>query len=263
MNFSHWLAESEATDFTKYDLKKKYQHFNAMLFDNTLPDIPIRFSPLKGVGGHVVITLTREPGTPRPSPMEIRLGLKDKYDGAKVKEGSHQMVISNLFKRSEQGLDAILLHEMVHVYFNSIGRFGEGHGMDFSKKVRELSGKVGFDIPLTDNIEKMGLGDVNKLKTVGVIFVFARDGKVHVAVVNDKYIDANLIILIERWKALVQYNYAASAEFYVVASAKGTELASRYPVQRKLPSSLAYYDLKVSGAVEDVRANGKLIAKIP
>ena len=259
-SFKKWM-ESEAADFAEYNLQKKYDHYNALLFGGELPTIPIEFAKLKSMGGVVHCVVVMDPQN-MPNPRLVRMGLQDKYQGAKIEEGTHRMQISNVFKKSEQGLDAILIHEMIHVYFNHTGQFGEQHGMKFSKMARVLGEKVGFEIPLTDNIEKLGLADDIKLKPVGVHLLTKKDGY-SIALMSDKNMQANLEGLIARWTDMVKYNYALKAQCFIINSVKWTGMANTYPLQRRQPKDLGYYPLKDTEALQELLEKGQLLSSIP
>jgi len=260
-SFKKWM-ESEAKDFGEYDLQKKYDHYNALLFGGELPTIPIEFAKLKSVGGVVHCSVVMDPHN-MPNPRLVRMGIQDKYHGAKIKEGTHRMQISNLFKKSEQGLDAILIHEMIHVYFNHTGQFSEQHGTKFAKMARALGDKVGFEIPLTDNIQKLGLTDETKMKSIGVHLLTKKDGSYSVALMSDKNMQASLPGLIERWTHMVKYNYAVKAQCFITSSTKWNELANIYPLQRRTPEKLGYYTIKDTEALKDLVENGQLLSSIP
>jgi hypothetical protein len=264
IDFKHWLEAEEAVDFKAYDLQKKYDHYNQLLFGGELPQIPIKWAALKGVGGEVRIKVKGVP----PNPRMVRAGLLDRYHGMEVVPGSHIMLISNLFKKSERGLDATLLHEMIHVYFNHIGKISEQHGVAFLRKAKELSEKVGFHIPLTDNIEKLGLSDDVKLKEVGVQIIYRKDNTMSLAMFTGNGLVTFLPALLERWRGLItpemNWNYGKQTDFYTVATKKWNELGSRYPLQRKkMAMDVAYYQFKDMEALEDLKANGKLLASVP
>jgi len=46
MNFKQWIKRT-AVNFEEYDLQKKYDHYNIMLFRGELPKIPISYANLK------------------------------------------------------------------------------------------------------------------------------------------------------------------------------------------------------------------------
>ncbi len=258
LNFKNWFES--AIDFGQYDLQKKYDYYNELLFGGELPKIPIEYANLKA-GGIVRCKVVMDPNN-MPNPMAVRMGIQDKYHGAKIVDGTHRMQISKIFKKSEQGLDAILIHEMLHVYFNVNGQFGEQHGIKFSKMAKAIGEKVGFEIPLTDNIERHGLADDIKIKSIGVQINYKKDGNKSIALMSEKTMTAMLEALVARWRQMIDYSYAVKSEFYIIKSSKWTELAHSYPLQRRAPKDLSYYILKDESALDDLKKNGKLLATV-
>lgn len=260
VGFRVWL-ETEMADFGSYDLQARYDHYNALLFGGELPRIPIRWANIKA-GGEVRIRIRGR----RPDPRLVRMGVVGRYHGMEVVEGSHQMLISRLFKRSERGLDAIMLHEMIHVYFHHVGDFSEGHGPAFVSMARSLGEKVGFEIPLTDKIEH-GLSDGVRSREVGVQLVYKKDGGVNFAMTTARNMVAGLPGLLDRWRRLtapeMMGNYAVRTEFYTVSSPRWTEFGIRYGLQRREPRNIGYYRLEDPAALEELRSDGRLLASLP
>jgi hypothetical protein len=258
-NLSDLVTETVLAENADYDLKAKYDHFNKLLFNGELPDIPIRWKTLKGVGGHVQAKVVSPPGWKRPDPMMVRLGRADKYEGCHIQDGTHVMEISNLYKRDETALDGIMVHEMIHVYFNHIGAFSEQHGIKFLTKRRELQDKVSFPIPVTDKTEGLEFADEVKAKPYGVVLIQNKDGGYRVAYVTAKVMQDGAAAAKERWDSMVRYNYAVRATGYLVSSQKASEYAMQTKVQRKLGSDTAYYPLKDQSLIADLEQNGKVM----
>src|SRR4051812_41311046 len=82
-----------------YDPKARYQHYNKVLWDGQLPEIPVRWAVLKGVGGSAHMRLEVDPSKPKPNPVRVRFGLEDKYSNRFVVPGSLYIKISSLYKR--------------------------------------------------------------------------------------------------------------------------------------------------------------------
>jgi len=157
-------VESRHIEFADYNLEAKYKDFNQKYFGNNLPNIPVVWARLKGVGG-----VTRA----------MTLG-----GGYVLKPDSLYIQISNILNRSELSLDAVLIHEMIHVYFISIGDFKEGHGYKFIAMAKNITSKAGFNIPLKDEIEEFGVSDMSKVKAVNVILAKNNTGTYAFAIRN-------------------------------------------------------------------------------
>jgi hypothetical protein len=150
---------------------------------------------------------------------------------------------------------------MIHVYFAVTGNLSEDHGAKFIRMARELSAKVGFEVPLTDKSEKFGLSDDSKLKTVGVQINYRKDGTHSICLMNPKTLETNLPDLVKRWQSMSSYSYTR-CEFYMATTKKGTELAHSYPIQRKPPMNMTYYRLTDLSVIEDMKKNAKLLAAV-
>lgn len=208
----------EAGQFDVTDLQRRYDHYNALLFDNKLPIIPLAFKKLKNVGGHVVVRYRVD--TPMPRRMM-------RYAKKTMIPGSMHMEISTMYQREPQALDAILIHEMIHVYFYSIGDLDENHGDPFIKMARELSQKVGFTIPLKDDIVGLQLTDAPS-KKIGMIVLTKRDGSRSVALTPESYMRSRLNEMIERWQTMT--GFALVQVQFVIASGR---IEAAFPLQRK------------------------------
>ena len=125
-SFRQFLNET----ITVNKIKAIYDEYNYKLFGNKLPDyFKFNFRPLKRASGKV-----------------------------KYKASSGQIIsfdISNSIQHTDKSLRAIILHEMIHVYFISNGDLKEGHGAKFNKMRKELSRKTGIDIPVTEENAKV------------------------------------------------------------------------------------------------------------
>jgi hypothetical protein len=172
IKFSTHLGESfyyEPLNETqlKYDIKKRYDYFNSKLFEGKLPtDFKLRFSRSKKVGGSVITEYWVK-----------GRGAYKRVTDWRIKE----LILSTFHLRTDEQLDSILVHEMIHVWLTVNGKH-EGynvklHGPEFVAKMGELQSKVPFKISLYDTPDMRG--DVNhkaKMKALGVVMTLA-DGK--------------------------------------------------------------------------------------
>jgi hypothetical protein len=115
------------------DLKGLYDKFNRLYFDGRLPSIPVIFKSLKNVGGQVI----------------YRINNLTKVVTVE------QVQISSFMDRTDDHLEAILLHEMVHVdmltqNIKNTFRDRTGHGPEFKFKIKEIEQKSGIKVPLED-----------------------------------------------------------------------------------------------------------------
>lgn len=121
----HYL--NEQFELTVKYLEDKYDEYNKSLFDNRLPNVPIKVGNRKTSGEFV----------------EYRL-INGRLD--KIK----RLEISKYYKRSQELINAILVHEMIHVFLavNNMSDKGNIHGKHFLHMVDLLNKKLDFKIPI-------------------------------------------------------------------------------------------------------------------
>jgi hypothetical protein len=237
----------EAGQFDVADLQRRYDHYNALLFDNNLPTIPLAYKKLKSVGGHVLCHYRVD----RPTPRNML-----RFAKRTLVPGSLHMEISTMYQRDPQALDALLIHEMIHVFFIAAGEFDENHGAKFIRMCRELSAKVGFTIPLTDNVAGLQLTDAPTRK-IGMIVLTREDGSRFVALTPESYMRARLDEMVARWNSfrdLVQVQF-------VITSGR---IEAAFPLQRKakLYDIGFYKTLRDPAMVDEALQAGKVLATI-
>ena len=134
-------------NFGDYHLVNKFNHYNQLLFDNTVPTCPLSFNHLDGAAGITVF----------------------KHIGRRLIPGSMRIELSTRFKRTEQSLDSTLIHEMIHAYLASHGLPTVNHGLEFRVLAQQCAKKVGFPIPLNDEINDLELTHEEKVMTTVVL----------------------------------------------------------------------------------------------
>jgi hypothetical protein len=136
---------TEATIKHGYDIVARFEHWNKELFNNEIP-LPsvVKWVSSRTSGGKVTYKVIRRDGTY----FDIELHLT-----------------GNL-KRSEQGFDKLLIHEMTHLWMlvqyptrQEWSKYlsADGHGKHFEDKIKQLSKKCGFDVPLKDGLDDLEL----------------------------------------------------------------------------------------------------------
>ena len=219
-------------------MSERYNHYNQTLFNNQLPAIPIYFKPLKGLGGKVDYRIRKTATSKTLVP------------------DSMTMTFSNIFKKTEEQLVSVLLHEMIHVYLASIGDFDDNHGPAFRKKKLELEYKTGIKIPITE-VEADPILNIDT-KPVSVIVINGETDRPAYACVNPNFLKANL----ENFKAwAIRLDVDTFDIFYIENSAIWTTLSLRSPIQRRLPCS--FYKLTNPEAYAELKKLGKEILSIP
>ena len=111
-----------------YDLNSRYDYWNAKVFDGQLPRVQLRWATLKSVTGKIVAQMNRQTG-------EITI---------------RHITISDTYKRSDEKLDSVLLHEMCHAYVLSVLKRNDNHGFYFMDIRDKAMAKSGVKITITD-----------------------------------------------------------------------------------------------------------------
>lgn len=222
------------------DLLRRYNYYNKLLFNGELPQIPITYAKMKHAGGKVsyVVTLRNPP----PNPVLVRLGKISKFYGATLKPNSLHMKISDTFIRSDEGLNAIIIHEMIHVYFTAKGQFNVGHGYPFISMAKKLGDIVGFKIPLRDEIDtdNMTLSDHRNFKPVFV--VIRNTGSVsNFAIFNIPFIEKNMSEISRILEKTINMNYAIGILAGITTEEYWNKIATILPLQRTYGRTTKWY----------------------
>lgn len=132
------IDDVEEININNYNLTDRYNYWNREIFGMELPKLKeIAFRALgKNASGKATI-------------------------GGILQKGNQEVVevvnwtsilLSKNIKYTQKILDVILIHEMIHVYYLSVQKMNINHGKPFQNKAMEIGNRVGFTIPLTDNI---------------------------------------------------------------------------------------------------------------
>lgn len=145
LSFVAWLTENN----DRYSLEHKFDYYNQHLFSNAIPKIPITWVPTRGFGGMTYYS----------------------SNGRRILPGTLRIEISTAFKKTEQQLDSILIHEMIHAYLAVTTGDGDGkHSYRFQAWAHELSKKSGIPISKKDDISSYELADAEKVLTTVVMY---------------------------------------------------------------------------------------------
>lgn len=148
-------------------IQHKFQEYNALYFNNTLPDIPIRLSNAKGFLGKVSYRKTRQ-------------GLF-----GQTKNTDFVMRINTRIDLPEEVLNDTILHEMIHYYigYHQL-RDTSSHGTLFRQMMTHINQAGNHHIAishrLTEEQQKQAMGR-EKMRVVGIVHF--RDGRTGVKVV--------------------------------------------------------------------------------
>ena len=171
MNFSdHYLMTEMAAgkidtkEFipgSKYSLEKRFDYWNKKLFGNKLPKPILKMATISAAGVMITVSDRRTKILANPENWVLKVNPKG--------------------KRTMEGWDAILIHEMIHLFWDNeflgqtvmayrkyLGR--DGHGEPFVKKVDEINKKIPFIVALSDELG--GMDNTTPLKKEIFYMVF-------------------------------------------------------------------------------------------
>lgn len=245
-------------------IRKRYDHWNKMAFDGALPDnVAFKIGSLP----KMTAASTHMPFVMK-APKRLIQGLRD-YSRFIQDPGQITVTFNPSGQMTEEMLDGILLHEMVHVQMASKLLVFAEHGEVFMKHLKEAERKAGRRIPVGHGVDQQ-TGDFASIETypskevILIVKVDRRDIKM-IALFSSKNA-AEVDGFIKRQTARnAIYRDAKSIEVYLV----NTRLASAIPVQRNLASPrMTYYrsdDLESINGVEELNSaikNGKKLGEI-
>ena len=224
------INEESVTDF---NIKSKFDEFNKKYFDGAIPEIPITFSPLKSAGGKFQCVAKNNAVVP----------------------GTAKIVISSLFSRSEQSLDGVILHEMIHAFLAFSGLLKENHGPRFKSMQAKLSQASGIKIPLTDD-SGMELSQSVPLKPLAVL-VYKTSSGFAFAITTQKALTPEVLETLKaRWTGR-----STECWLYLVRDKDWSAASMQYPISRNLADCRRFF-LKTSNNAflfTELVKDGKLI----
>jgi hypothetical protein len=248
-------------DHQGYDLDAKFAHFNRLCFGGALPKVPVKFAVLKGSAG-VAKCKFRQPGATKSMSRAQRRALP-----AFLADGSLSIVLDRTYLRTEEEIDAILVHEMIHVWFYIQNDFTENHGLAFLRKLRECEAKTGFKIPVTEKMADREVAPNVPDQTLIVVTHVRPNREVLYAILNKTAFD--------KAEAQIRYDWVMRGGdkdrfiAYEVTSPLWTAHSFRVPVQRPTSiwgkwvgrarrGAMKFYYLRKPELLDDLLENGKL-----
>ncbi len=228
---------------TEYPIQQRYNHFNSLLFNNGLPQIKLTWNTRKNQSG-------------------VELCKYMVTNGRHVvDENSMEIQLSKLFKRSDEAFDSILVHEMIHIYFYMNNQFKENHGPGFQSMARQFSQKLGFDVPLTDNMKDAQMVG-NTSQPVCVVLLKTPDNRTVFSIVSynawNKFSE-EYKIQAQTW---LKVKRAVEVEFISINTMIWTQIAFRTPnVKRDTITRFFGFRGNQQGdaAIDDLRTNGQIV----
>lgn len=200
---------NDVTAALNIDLNAKYRYWNDKAFDGLLPIIPVVWMKSKRIGGSVHGTYNRMTGVTISTKMDI----------------------SEYLVTDEEKLDAVMLHEMVHVKMSVefTGKdYGGQHGVFFQKYKREAEQKAGHDIAVSEDLSGWELSEDVEAKDYGVFLINRPNGKTSMKVFNLNAFMRDLPLMKE-WIAAFDY----AKEYTAVWIVSKDRILLRYKIKNK------------------------------
>jgi hypothetical protein len=193
----------------KVDLAGRYRFLNQKAFGGELPDVPLRWMKSKRLGGTVSGTYYRDTGK-----MEIK-----------------GVSISEYLVTDEAKLDAIMLHEMVHVkVMSTAGKdIGGMHGLLFRAEMRKAESRSGMSIPMSEDLSGWELSEDVPEKELGVFILKYPDGRTIFQVFNLGAFTSETIVM----RAWVEYHNRNGKRFSATWVLSRAKELRRFTEQRK------------------------------
>jgi len=229
-------ANGEIIKFNEIDLTGEYNKLNKLLFDNELPNVPMKWSNRKGNLGHVKALRNR-------FTREVKIV---------------HLAISSFHAMPYYIFKDTLAHEMIHVKQLSTGEVGS-HGMSFLREMRRINGMgLGFNIDIRSE-DKLEVSDTAKLKAKTLIaFIMNIDGKYYLTVTTSNVYATESDYVFNLYQRVVNSGKYNTVEFTIVESNE-PELM-KFRIARTFRSGFKYSEL--SDELLDKLLQGKIIKNV-
>lgn len=243
----------------EYPLKARYAEFNRLYFGGALPQIPLGFARMKGLGGRVDYKTKRE------TPLHPTLArIYGKHHGATLMPETLKLTISSDFRRPTHAFDSILLHEMIHVHFAVAGDFAEDHGAKFMRMAREISAKAQIEVPIQCPADWFKVPATLRGRPLLVVLI-QNDGRGgnSAALVEPKFAEALVVRIGEQFQTQTEFSrIGMKVSVWAVNNPTWSAIALQMPVQRKI-ERLGFYRLGPDPApIADLERDGKLMLTV-
>lgn len=197
-----------------FNLRNIFDDLNRRMFDEPrrLPLIPISFGSLpKGVAGITQYRYNRSTRMIVPGSMYIK--------------------VSPLVT-TENALDAVIAHEILHARFALDGDVYENHGSRFVSLAKTMSDRLGFVVPINHEFSVDDLSAVPR-KRVAAFINHTSDGKISFSLISDTKA-SEVMSHLEKWARMrIQSGVWKSSWFGLI----DTRLYKLYTVSRTAPKS--------------------------
>lgn len=173
------------------NLDQLYSKLNKKYFRGELPVVKTKWSNKRRSMGAVVASRVKATGA---------ISIK-------------HLEISKHLDIDEEKLNALMIHEMIHVYVLFILQLSEkdgGHGTEFHKKLDELNRKTPFVIPASEDYNEFGVSEHIKIKPTVIILRTGSNGT-WVHAISEKGFQKDFEKIIGRFVQKHQYEVFVSA----------------------------------------------------
>lgn len=240
----------EVVSHKQYDLAAKFDHFNKLCFDGSLPKIPVRWGSLKRAIG-----ICKQKFFVPPQHRHLPLRIRARY-GQSIPDGA-QIVLDRKYVREEREIDAILVHEMIHAWFYYANDLGENHGTKFMAKLKECERITGLNIPITEEVKDLELSDDVALNKPFVVMIVERGNDLLYAMMSPSVYQRIAPTAPEMMRRLMR---GSTVTLYGTSSEAWNKKALSAKLQRpkSFPKTTLYY-LKTPELLADLKASGKVL----
>ena len=202
------------------DLYAEFNYFNAKLFNNELPSVPVKFNGrMKKSGGTCKYKRTI---------------LTNIYI-----DGTATISIASSYQNDRKAVQAILIHEMIHLYFVVKNHHAEGHGENFRKLATKFSKIVGFTIPVDScKFDHEVMEVAMRKQPIGVLICTKKDGNKVFAMMTEKLAYSEGSHIKER---LLQGGNYTDIRIEITTDPKILLFSRSVKVNRKISSNFSFY----------------------
>lgn len=212
-------SDDEIIDFDNINLQQEFNKLNNQLFDNEVPDVPLKWSKRKTALGHVKIQVNRV--------TRVILNM--------------ELWMSTFFAVTYRQFLNVMAHEMIHVYLNTenIANAYNPHGREFMREADRINGMgLGFNITKT-NGEDLAISDKTKLNVKPLIaIIYDFDGQYNVGVTTPNVYQRDFDRLVKILQSAVNRGKYNRIELNVIET-KNPQLL-KYTIQRSFQRSVGH-----------------------
>ena len=212
--------DDEMIDFNEISLQQEYDKLNALLFNNELKTVPMKWNNRRTAGG------------------AVRAFRNSAWDDIRIRE----LAISKFLEIPYKLFKDVLAHEMIHVKFLQDGNFKEGHGYGFQAEMHRIN-NMGLGFNITTKMENTDVFNVSKhmqtnQKELIAILTNTNKDKNRLTVTTPSVWDRDGHVLETFYKKLVRIGKYSEMESTVIKT--NNPRLIRYPKKRTFARGVSY-----------------------